>query len=190
MKWIVVPLVLLAQLIAAAPANSQAIYPDFALVVQVPGYEAFLKNVGASPIRVDGYGLESASGSLNPAGWATLDAAGPAIIAALGPGADGFTMANSTSTHLIELNLFSSATWQPGQSWSIGFPFKSSDPGFVFDAKLIFTSPDGLVLTGGVVAPPQTFVTAAVTVIPEPSALALVAVILVSFGRRSAWRSR
>jgi hypothetical protein len=157
-------------------AHGQAFYPDFALVVQLPSYEAFLKNVGATPIRVDGYGLHSTSGSLNPAGWATLDAAGPGIVAALGPGADGFTVVNPTSEHLTELNLFFSATWQPGQSWSIGFPFRSNEPDFILDAKLLFTSPDGLVLTGGTTVPPQTFVSAAVSVIPEPGSATLVGV--------------
>ena len=127
----------------------------FALVVQLPSYETFLTNLGDLPIRVDGYAVLSASASLSVAGWATMDAAGPEIVAALGPGSDGFVIANPTQTHLTELNPLSSATWQPGQSWSIGFPFRSNDPSFVLDPVFQFSSPDGLVLTGGTVVPPS-----------------------------------
>ncbi len=149
--------------------TAQDIYPDFALVVHLPSYEAFLRNLGSSPIRVDGYAIASASGSLNVASSAPLDSAGPEIVAALGPGADAFVKANPSPTSLAELNPLSSATWQPGQSWSIGFPFKSADPGFVLDAVFRFSSPDGLVLPGGLEVAPGDLFPAALVVIPEPS---------------------
>jgi hypothetical protein len=171
---------------------AQEFYPDFALVVQLPSYEAFLTNLGGSPIRVDGYAVASASGSLSVAGWAPLDSAGPEIVAALGPGADGFVTANPSQTSLAELNPFGSASWQPGQSWSIGFPFDSADPEFVLDAVFRFASPDGLVLTGGTVVPPGDLYPAALVVVPEPSTLALVAAGVFGLAtsirrRRSCW---
>lgn len=167
----------LIQLFVAVAVFAQPSYPDFALVVHVPSYEAFLKNLGDSPIRVDGYQIGSASGSLDPAGWAPMDFAGPEIVAALGPGADEFFVANTSATSLAELNPLSSATWQPGQSWSIGFPFDSDDPDFVLDPVFRFASPDGLVLTGGVVVPPSQLALAALVVVPEPSAFVLVALV-------------
>ena len=159
----------------SSPARAEDLYPNFALVVHVPSYEAFLTNLGDAPIRVDGYAILSASGSLNPAGWAPMDSAGPEIVAALGPGADGFFLANPSQTSLAELNPLSSATWQPGQSWSIGFPFNSADPDFVFDTVFKFASPDGLVLTGGTVVPPSQLALAALLAVPEPSSLLLAA---------------
>jgi hypothetical protein len=67
------------------------------------------------------------------------------------------------------LNPTSSATWPPGASWSIGFPFKTDDPSFLRDAVFRFSSPDGLVLTGGTVIPASALAPAALLVIPEPS---------------------
>jgi hypothetical protein len=77
--------------------------------------------------------------------------------------------ANPSKNSLSELNAVSSATWQPGQSWSIGFPFNSNAPGFVRDAVFRFSSPDGLVLTGGTVVPPRALFPAVLLVVPEPS---------------------
>ena len=128
-----------------------------------------MTNLGDSPIRVDGYQIASESGSLSPDDWVRLGSSGPEIVAALGPGADQFFAANPNVNSLAELNPFSSATWQPGQSWSIGFPFNSNDPNFVLDAVFRFSSPDGLVLTGGTVVPPSELFPAAFLVIPEPS---------------------
>jgi len=162
-----------------SPVTAQDFYPDFALVVQLPSHEAFLTNLGDSPIRVDGYAITSTSGSLRPAGWAPMDSAGPEIVAALGPGADGFFTANPSQTSLAELNPLSSATWQAGQSWSIGFPFKTDDPNFVLDAVFKFASPDGLVLTGGTVVPPGQLALAALVAVPEPPTLALAAAAVV-----------
>jgi hypothetical protein len=158
--------------------TAQEFYPDFALVVQLPSYETFMTNLGDSPIRVDGYQITSVSGSLNPSGLARLGASGPEGVAALGPGVSQFFAANPSNNSLSELNPISSATWQPGQSWSIGFPFNSGDPNFVRDAVFRFSSDDGLVLTGGTVVPPSVLARAAFLVIPEPSncVLCLVAV--------------
>ncbi len=160
--------------ISAVPtATAQEIYPGFALVVQIPGYETFLKNLGDAPIKIDGYHVASLAGSLSPDGWVTMDSAGPEIVDALGPGADGFFAVNPSSHSLAELNPASSATFQPGQSWSIGFPFNSADPNFVLDAVFQIASPDGLVLTGGTVVPPGELAAAPFVVIPEPSSGAL-----------------
>jgi hypothetical protein len=174
MKSLVLLSSILVGLSAFSAATAQDFYPDFALVVQLPNYEAFLTNLGDRPIRVDGYTISSAAGSLNPAGWESMDAAGPEIVAALGPGADQFIVANPSASSLAELNPASSATWQPGQRWSLGFPFRSDDPNFVVDAVFHFASPDGLVLTGGTVVPPGELGLASVIVVPEPSAVAVV----------------
>ena len=158
--------------LASAPSPRELredVYPDFALVVQLPSYETFMTNLGDSPIRVDGYQIASASGSLSPNDWVRLSSSGPEIVTALGPGADQFFAANPNVNSLAELNPFSSATWQPGQSWSIGFPFNSNDPNFVLDAVFRFSSPDGLVLNGSTVVPPSELFPAAFLVIPEPS---------------------
>ena len=137
--------------------DAQDFYPDFALVVQLPSYEAFLTNLGDLPVRVDRYRITSISGSLRPSGWASLDSAGPEIVTALGPGADQFdVVAGITPQNLEELNLFGSATWQSGQSWSIGFPFNSAGPDFVLDAVFRFSSPDGFTQAGGTVIGPYT----------------------------------
>ncbi len=164
---------LVMELYAVQPVAAQEFYPDFALVVRLPSYEAYLTNLGDAPLRVDGYAVTSASGSLSPPDWAPLSLAGPEILAALGPGADGFVVANPSQTSLAELNPLSSATWQPGESWSIGFPFKSGDPDFVLDAVFQFTSPDGLALTGGTVVPPGELAPAGFLIVPEPPSAAV-----------------
>ena len=169
-SFLLVPCLLLGFSLPS-PAGAEDLYPDFALVVQLPSYEAFLTNFSDAPLRVDGYNILSALGSLRVAGWAPLHAAGTEIVAALGPGADGFLAANPHPTSLAELNPLGSATWQPGQSWSMGFPFNSADPGFVFDPVFKFASPDGLVLTGGTVVPPSQLARAALLAVPEPSSL-------------------
>lgn len=173
---------LLLGLNSVAPVAAQGFYPDFAVVVRLPSNEAFLTNLGGKPLRVDGYAIASASGSLSPGGWAPLGSAGAEIVAALGPGADGFFIANPSQTSLAELNPLGSATWQPGQSWSIGFPFQSRDPNFVRDAVFRFSSPDGLVLTGGTVVPPGELSPAALIVVPEPSSSAICLLAAVAAG--------
>jgi hypothetical protein len=103
-----------------------------------------------------------------------LDAAGPQIVAALGPGADQFDAIGAVSSSVLaEFNLLGSATWQPGQSWSIGFPFDTGDPDFVLDPVFRFASPDGLVLNGGTVVPEMVLAQAAFLIVPEPPAIAL-----------------
>jgi hypothetical protein len=92
---------------------------------------------------------------------------------AFGPGARQFFVANPTKNSLSELNPISSAVWQPGQSWSIGFPFNTGDPSLVRDAVFRFSSPDGLVLTGGTVIPPSQLFPAAFLIVPEPSSAML-----------------
>jgi hypothetical protein len=181
---------LLWALAAWCPAAAQEFYPDFALVVDVPGFETFLANFGDSPIRVDGYLIVSPSASLTPDGWARMGSAGSAIVAALGPGADQFFAANPTESHLGELNPLSSATWQPGQSWSIGVPFATDDLNLIRQTVFQFSSPDGLVLTGGTVVPPGQLFPAAVVVVPEPStgALCLFASLAVAASALSARR--
>ena len=77
---------------SVATASEEDFYPDFALVVHVPSYEAFLTNLGDSPIRVDGYAITSTSGSLSPVGWAPMDSAGPDIVAASAPGRMGSSL--------------------------------------------------------------------------------------------------
>jgi hypothetical protein len=98
-----------------------------------------------------------------------LAASGPDAVAALGPGVSQFWSANPTTTSLFELNPISSATWQPGQSWSIGFPFSSDDPNFLLDAELVISSPDGLLLTNGTVVFSPEQALASLVVVPEPS---------------------
>jgi hypothetical protein len=151
---------------AVATVAAQGFYSDFALVVQLPSYETFLTNLGNSPIRIDAYFMTSQSGSFSPNGWKPLSSAGPEVVESLGPGADQFFAVTATATALAELNPASSATWHPGQSWSIGFPFNSNVP---LDAELEISSPDGLLLTGGAVVFSPERALAAVQVVPEPS---------------------
>lgn len=158
---------------SASALTAQGFYPDFALVVQLPSFETFMTNLGDSTIRVDGYQITSASGSLSPTGWVRLGASGPEGEAALGPGVSQFFAANPNINSLSELNPISSATWQSGQSWSIGFPFNTLDPTTVRDALFHFSSPNGLVLTGGTVVPPGELFRAALLVIPEPATLVI-----------------
>jgi hypothetical protein len=168
MKRTVLSLCLLMWLNAVSTVVAQGFYPDFALVVQLPSYETFMTNLGDSPIRVDGYSILSPSGSLSPSGWKTLSSAGPEIVAALGPGANQFFAVGPTVNSLTELNLAGSATWQPGQSWSIGFPFNPDVAGFA-DAVFQIASPDGLLLTSGAVVTSPERAQAAFRVVPEPS---------------------
>jgi hypothetical protein len=67
----------------------------------------------------------------------------------------------------MELNPVGSATWQPGQSWSIGFPFDSDDPGFVLDAEFEFSSPDGFTQVGGTVISEYALGRAAFLLVPD-----------------------
>jgi hypothetical protein len=175
MKFVALLSGVLLGLIVVSSATAQEFFSDFALVVRLPSYEAFLTNLGESPIRVDGYAISSPAGSLDPAGWEPMDSAGAEIVSALGQGADQFFSANPSASSLAELNPISFATWQPGQRWSIGFPFRSDESDFVLDPVFRFASPDGVVLTGGIVVPPSTLTLAAVTVIPEPKAAAMLA---------------
>jgi hypothetical protein len=131
-----------------------------------------MTNLGNSPIRIDAYFISSPSGSLSPSGWNRLSSSGPEIVAALGPDADQFLALSAGVNVLAEGNLTSSATWQPGQSWSIGFPFNSDVVGFV-DAVFEISSPDGLLLTGGAVVTSPDLAPAALLVVPEPSGGAL-----------------
>ena len=169
-------------------ARAEDFYPNFALVVHLPSYEPFLTNLGDVPIRVDGYAILSASGSLRVAGWAALDSAGPQIVAARrSRGGRVRDSQPGPNVSMAELNPLSSATWQSGQSWSIGFPFDTAAPDFFFDAVFKFASPDGLVLTGGTVVPPSQLARAALLAVREPSSLLLMliaarAVVLVCAG--------
>jgi hypothetical protein len=168
MKRVLVLLSFLSALSAVTTADAQDFYPDFALVVQLPSYETFLTNLGGSPIRVDHYEIRSDSGSLSLSGWASLDSAGPEIVDALGPEADQFEVIGAITPQILEeLNLFGWATWQPGQSWSIGFPFDSDDPDFVLDPIFRFSSPDGFTQSGGTVIDPDELGRGAFSVIPD-----------------------
>jgi hypothetical protein len=169
MQRVVLSLCFLIPLNTVATVAAQGFYPDFALVVELPTYETFLTNLGHSPIRIDYYEITSPTGSLSPSGWKRLSSAGPEIVAALGPGADQFLTLGAGANDLVEGNLASSATWQPGQSWSIGFPFNAEVPGFALDAVFRISSPDGLLLpSGGAVFSPER-APAALLVVPEPS---------------------
>jgi hypothetical protein len=168
MKRLLVLLCFLSALSAVATVDAQDFFADFALVVQRPSYETFLTNLSDSPIRVDSYRITSESGSLSPGGWASLDSAGPETVATLGPEADQFdVVAGITPQNLMELNPVGSATWQPGQSWSIGFPFDSADPEFALDAVFRFSSPDGFTQVGGTVIEPYGLGQAVFLVVPD-----------------------
>jgi hypothetical protein len=168
MKRVVHSLCFLTWLSAVTTVAAQGFYPDFALVIQLPNYETFMTNLGDSPIRIDAYVITSQSGSLSPSGWKRLSSSGPEIVEALGPGADQFFAPSATANQLVELNPAGSATWQPGQSWSIGFPFNSDVLGFA-DAEFLISSPDGLLLTGGTVVTSPERAQATLLVVPEPS---------------------
>jgi hypothetical protein len=170
MKRVLVPLWYMSMLNVVAPVAAQDFFPDFGLVVQLPSYETFLTNLGDSPISVDHYEIASLSGSLSPTGWASMDSAGPEIVNALGPGADQFDAIAAISPSLLaEFHLLGSATWQPGQSWSIGFPFDSDDPEFVLDPVFRFSTTGGFYLPGGTETLPDDLGRGAFLVIPELS---------------------
>jgi hypothetical protein len=168
MKRLLLSLCFLMWPSAVSTVAAQVFYPDFALVVQLPSHEAFMTNLGDSPITIDFYDITSASGSLRPSGWKTLSSGGPDAVAALGPAADQFFTFSESVNQLTEGNLLSSATWQPGQSWSIGFPFNPDVEGFA-DAVFRISSPDGLLLSSGTLVSSPDRALAAVLVVPEPS---------------------
>jgi hypothetical protein len=168
MRRVVHWLCFLVWLNAVSTVAAQGFYPDFALVVQLPSYEVFLTNLGNSPVRIDYYQITSPFGALRPSGWKPLSSAGPEIVAALGPGADQFFTLSEGANELVEGNLASAATWQPGQSWSIGFPFNSTFS-FPLDATFRISSPDGLLLTSGTLVTSPERAPAAMLVVPEPS---------------------
>jgi hypothetical protein len=168
MKRVTFSLCFLTWFNAVSTVAAQGFYPDFALVVQLPSYETFLTNLGNAPIRIDYYEITSPSGSLSPSGWKRLSSAGPEIVVALGPGADQFFALSAGANELREANLASSAAWQPGESWSIGFPFNSDVLDFA-DAVFRISSADGLLLTGGTLVTSPERALAALLVVPEPS---------------------
>jgi hypothetical protein len=168
MQRIVLSICFLISLNAVSTVRAQGFYPDFALVVQLPSYEVFLTNLGNSPVRIDYYQITSPFGALSPSGWKPLSSAGPEIVAALGPGADQFFTLSEGASELVEGNLASPATWQPGQSWSIGFPFNSAFA-FPLDAAIRISSPDGLLLNSGTLVTSPERAPAALLVVPEPS---------------------
>jgi hypothetical protein len=98
-----------------------------------------------------------------------LSSAGPEIVAALGPGADQFGTLSESAVELIEANFPSSATWQPGQSWSIGFPFNPDVLGGALDAVFRISSADGLLLPSGTVVSSEEEALGALVVVPDPS---------------------
>jgi hypothetical protein len=169
MRRVVHWLCFLISMNAVSTVSAQGFYPDFALVVQLPSYEVFLTNLGNEPVRIDYYQITSPSSALGPSGWKSLSSAGPEIVAALGPGADQFLTLSAGANELVEGNLASAATWQPGQSWSIGFPFHSDVPDFPLDAAFHISSPDGLLLNSGTVVFSPERAPAALLVISEPS---------------------
>jgi hypothetical protein len=180
MQRVVHWLCFLVWLNAVSTVAAQGFYPDFALTVQLPSYEVFLTNLGNSPVRIDYYQITSPTGALSASGWKSLSSAGPEIVAALGPGADQFFTLSEGANELVEGNLASAATWQPGQSWSIGFPFNSA-PGFPLDASLFISSPDGLLLTSGTLVTSPERAPAALLVVPEPSSSVLCLLALLGF---------
>ncbi len=112
--------------------------PKLSLVVEVPTYQAFLTNIGHSSISMRAYSITSVSESMNYDGWAPLaNVSDQELIDAFGPDAPGFVSLTlpGNALDVSEANLGSGlAVFEPGQSWSIGFPFASNAPNFVADA--------------------------------------------------------
>jgi hypothetical protein len=82
-----------------------------------------ISNPGSSGISLDGYGVQSALGSLNPndALWSSLEEQ---------PGATGggWFESNATANHVAELKATGTSTLGAGQSWSLGNIFDPVTP--------------------------------------------------------------
>jgi len=88
---------------------------------------AYLINRSDGELNIDGYLIRSASGSLDPTGWRSIedwvaeDLA--AVTAALGSQAAAFGETSPTPAALAELNLSGGGVWSPGEAIALGKPF-------------------------------------------------------------------
>ena len=169
-------------LLAATAARAQTL----SLEIHLGNLETWISNNTAVVISSDGYQISSASGILDPVNWQSIDdsatSSPAALSAALGSGALSFIEVSPTSNNLTEFDLASTATWQPGTRWSIGFPFGTSPGHFQsrpFDARFEYTAAFGGVSTGSI------------EFIPEPACLtfAVTALLGIAFTRRRRLRA-
>lgn len=110
----------------------------FSLVIDVTG-ESYLMNTDDSPTWINGYTIADhfEPGRLDIEMWTPIhDVAQnePELVRqALGDYAISFEVVNPSPANLTEINSQMGGLWQPGQAWSIGYPF---GPG-PFDARKI-----------------------------------------------------
>lgn len=165
--------------VAAVVANGSVVPPDesLMLLVQADGTAELVNTTGA-PLAFDAYTIESSIGGLDPVGWVsipdavTVDMVG--VVAALGTGALSFGELSATVSNLTDANLGNSALLGAGASWSIGDIIGTSSDGITFTWK----SPNGSdVFQGGL------------TVVPEPTTMAMLGLGLVGFIARKRRKS-
>ncbi len=119
---------------------------NLVLTVDPETGEAAIQNQSTFNISLDFYTITSASGSLNPAGWNSLD----------DQNIGAWAEANPTDTRLSELLPVGGSAFAPGQGYEIGEAFTV---GGTQDLQIRFTFADGtayngIVLYGDVVLPP------------------------------------
>lgn len=95
------------------------------LEVDTASGEAVLKNTFQTPLDVVGYSITSASGSLNPAAWASLQE-NPTYGNGIADDGVGFEQVGTTVGHLAEAILTGSETFSFNESVSLGEIFASS----------------------------------------------------------------
>lgn len=161
--------------VAAATFSTAEAAPSEVLTLEVSrtDFETWFSNKSAAVFSIDAYQLTSEAGILHPTTWQSIAnsaASNPAAVtAALGSGALGFAEPPvQTSNYIAEVDLPGVGVWQPGRRWSIGYPFGASLEEFEsgpLDVVFSYTGPSLGVLEGPVIF------------IPEPTTLALVAML-------------
>jgi hypothetical protein len=108
---------------------------NLVLTVDPDSGEAAIQNQSTFGISLDFYTITSASGSLNPAGWNSLD----------DQGVGSWAEANPTDTRLSELFPVGGSAFSPGQGYEIGDAFVA---GGTQDLAIRFTFADGTEFDG------------------------------------------
>ena len=159
--------------LVAMSANA-AIVPntDLTLLIQTDG-SAELVNMTGAPLGFDALYIKSVGGHLNAAAWVSIEEAYVAdwmtTAIALGSGAGGMGEFMANANTLAEGSLGTGCVLQAGASWSIGSP---SDIPSEVDLTLYWTNDTTIAgdqYQGGV------------TVVPEPTTMAVLSLGLVGF---------
>ncbi len=108
---------------------------NLVLLVDPDTGEAALQNQSTFTVDIDFYTITSASGSLNPAGWDSLDDQDVGV----------WAEANPTAIRLSELYPVAGSTFNPNKAYEIGEAFNI---GGTQDLQLRFTFTDGTSING------------------------------------------